>query len=121
MSEGRQQPGRGRRLAFLLIALLLPVLVFAVVEFSLRAADVAPRQPLFIQAPQHPEFSLANPRVIERFFSRPEAAPNVSVETGYFKTARNPDAFRVVTMGGSSAALSELRALSEGTLPELFG
>ena len=104
MSDDRQPPSRGRRLAFALIGLSLPVLILVLVEFSLRAADVAPRQPLFIQAPKYPEFSLANPRVIERFFSRPEAAPNVSVETGYFKTDRNPAAFRIVTMGGSSAA-----------------
>ena len=94
----------GRRLTFTLIGLALPFLLLAVVELSLRAANVAPRQPLFIQNPQHPEFSLANPRVVERFFARPEAAPNVSVETGYFRTERNPEAFRVVTMGGSSAA-----------------
>jgi tetratricopeptide (TPR) repeat protein len=104
MSERRQPSGPGRRLTFLLIGLSLPVLILVLVEFSLRAAGAAPRQPLFIQAPKYPEFSLANPRVIERFFSHPDAAPNVSVETGYFKTERNPGAFRIVTMGGSSAA-----------------
>ena len=100
----RRSPGGGRRAAFVVIALLLPVALLALVEFALRAADAAPRQPLFIQTPKHPEFSLPNPRVVERFFSRPEAAPNVSVETGYFRTQRPDSAFRLITMGGSSAA-----------------
>ena len=103
-SAERRPPGGGRRVAFVLIALLLPLALLAVVEVALRAADAAPRQPLFIQTPQHPEFSLANPRVVERFFSRPEAAPSVSVETGYFSSKRSEDAIRLVTMGGSSAA-----------------
>ena len=76
---GHETPRRGgRRYAFFLIALALPLLVLTAVEGALRVADVAPQQPLFIQNPQHPEFSLANPRVIERFFSRADAAPNVS-------------------------------------------
>ena len=104
MTEEQTRRGPVRRVALMLIALVLPLLLLALIEGALRLADAAPRQPLFIQAPQHPEFSLANPRVIQRFFSRPEAAPNVSVETGYFRTEGNPDAFRVVTMGGSSAA-----------------
>ena len=71
---------------FLAIALALPLLLLGGLELGLRAVDAAPRQPLFIVHPQHPEFSLANPRVIERFFARAEAAPNVSVETGYFRS-----------------------------------
>ena len=63
--------GATRRVAFTLIGLALPLLALAVLEWALRAADVAPRQPLFIVNPQYPEFSLANPRVVERFFARP--------------------------------------------------
>ncbi len=70
-----------RRGLFLAIALALPLLLLGGLELVLRAADAAPRQPLFIVHPQHPELSLANPRVIERFFARADAAPNVSVET----------------------------------------
>ena len=85
-------------MVFILIGLALPFLLLLLIELALRSADVAPRQPLFIQNPQHPEFSLANPRAVERFFAHPGNAPNVSVETGYFRTERNPDAFRLVTM-----------------------
>lgn len=94
----------GRRGIFLLLALLLPVLLLGAVEGALRALDVAPRIPLFIPHPQHPQFSLANPAAAGRLFSRPEAAPNVSIETGFFDTRRSPDALRLVVQGGSSAA-----------------
>ena len=94
----------GRRGVFLLLALMLPVLLLGTVEGALRALDVAPRIPLFIPHPQHPQYSLANPAAAGRLFSRPEAAPNVSIETGFFDTRRSPDALRLVVQGGSSAA-----------------
>ncbi|MGD8977016.1 MAG: SGNH/GDSL hydrolase family protein [Gammaproteobacteria bacterium] len=96
--------GSGRRGGFLLLALMLPVLLLGAVEGALRALDVAPRIPLFIPHPQHPQYSLANPAAAGRLFSRPEAAPNVSIETGFFDTRRSSEALRLVVQGGSSAA-----------------
>lgn len=83
---------------------MLPVLVLGAVEGGLRAFDVAPRIPLFIPHPQYPQYSLANPAAAGRLFSRPESAPNVSIETGFFDTRPSPDALRLVVQGGSSAA-----------------
>ena len=83
---------------------LLPILLLGVTEGVLRALDVAPRIPLFIPHPQFPQYSLANPAAAGRLFSRPEAAPNVSIETGFFDTRRSPESLRLVVQGGSSAA-----------------
>ncbi len=93
-----------RKGVFLLLAVLLPVLLLGVTEGFLRALDVAPRIPLFVPHPQYPQYSLANPAAAGRLFSRPEAAPNVSIETGFFDTRRSPEALRLVVQGGSSAA-----------------
>ena len=93
-----------RKGVFLLLALSLPILLLGVTEGVLRALDVAPRIPLFIPHPQFPQYSLANPAAAGRLFSRPEAAPNVSIETGFFDTRRSPEALRLVVQGGSSAA-----------------
>jgi tetratricopeptide (TPR) repeat protein len=97
-------PSRGRRIAFTAITLLVPLLLLGSVELGLRAAGQGQLPPLFISHPQHPEWSLANPRVIERFVSYPEHAPRISIETGFFRTAKNEGALRIVVQGGSSAA-----------------
>ncbi|MGB5623118.1 MAG: tetratricopeptide repeat protein [Gammaproteobacteria bacterium] len=100
-----EAPARpARKALFLLMAVLLPVLLLGVTEGVLRALEVAPRIPLFVPHPQYPQYSLANPAAAGRLFSRPEAAPNVSIETGFFDTRRSPEALRLVVQGGSSAA-----------------
>ena len=116
MNNGPKTRGRGatqapaeelrpaRRRTFLLVILLLPVLLLIAAEGLLRALNVAPQVPLFIANPQYPQYSLANPAAAGRLFSRPEAAPNVSIETGFFDTVRGPETFRLVVQGGSSAA-----------------
>ncbi len=97
-------PKQKPRHQYLTIALLLPLALLAAAEGVLRWTDAAPQVPLFITHPQYPQFSLANPAAAGRLFSRPEAAPNVSIETGFFDTLRGPETFRLVVQGGSSAA-----------------
>ena len=89
---------------FWVIALALPVLLLAAVEGVLRLTGVAEPAPLFIPEPAHPEFSFTNPKVVGRFFARPELAPDLSVETSFFHTDRPADGIRLVVQGGSSAA-----------------
>jgi len=96
--------GPGRKALFTAIAVLLPIIAVVAVESVLSAKDAFPRQPLFIRNTQFPEYSLANPTVVQRFFSRPEMAPNVSIETAFFRTEKAPGTLRLVVQGGSSAA-----------------
>lgn len=94
---------RHRRALFTAIVLLLPLAVLAGLELTLRAAGVAAPEPLFVAAPE-PGWLQPNERVIRRYFADPDAAPPVSIDTGYFR-ARKPDgAFRAVVLGESSAA-----------------
>jgi tetratricopeptide (TPR) repeat protein len=105
MTESRESSTSIRRkTAFTLIAIAIPVILLVGVELVLRTLDAAPRAPLFIENPQLPEYSLANPRVVERLFARPEAAPAVSIETGFFRTRKADGGLRLVVQGGSSAA-----------------
>ncbi len=91
-------------MVFWLIALSLPVLLLGSVELVLRLSGVAQPEPLFIPEPAHPEYSFTNPKVVARFFARPDLAPDLSVETGFFHTERPPQGIRLVVQGGSSAA-----------------
>lgn len=95
---------RGRRVLFTLLALAIPVLLLGGAEVALLLAGKGALEPLFIRHPAHPEWSLANPRVVERFFTSPAQAPQVSIETGYFRTRKVAGALRLVVQGGSSAA-----------------
>jgi tetratricopeptide (TPR) repeat protein len=89
---------------FWLIALALPIVLLVGIETGLRIAGIAAPEPLFIPEPRHPEYSFTNPRVVSRFFARPELAPDLAVETGFFHTRRPPEGIRLVVQGGSSAA-----------------
>ncbi len=96
--------GKGRRLVFSLIALSIPLVALAGAELVLRVGSIGALEPLFITQPSHPEWSLANPKVAGRFFSHPAQAPNLGIETGFFRTNKPRGAFRIVVQGGSSAA-----------------
>ena len=101
------QPGTNAgppRAVFWLIALVLPLVLLGGLEAGLRVAGVAAPAPLFIPEPNHPEYSFTNPKVVSRFFARPELAPDLAVETGFFHTERPPEGIRLVVQGGSSAA-----------------
>ncbi len=76
---------KARRIVFTLIAVAIPVVLLAALEFGLRGAGVGrDREPLFIPSQDQPELMLANPRVVQRFFTVPEHAPPVSIETRFF-------------------------------------
>jgi len=100
--EGRS---RARTALFTLLAIAFPFLLLALVEGALRLGGYGrDLEPLFIEAPGRSDYRQANPKVVERFFADPSAAPNVSIETAYFKAAKSPGTFRVVVQGASSAA-----------------
>ena len=94
---------RGRPF-FWLIALLIPVAFFALIELGLRALGQRTVHPLFIASPGNDAWMQANPDVIRRFFAEPDRAPAVNIETSYFRKERPKDGLRLVVQGGSSAA-----------------
>jgi tetratricopeptide (TPR) repeat protein len=97
------QQTRTRRALFTLAAVTLPFLALGAVELGLRLAGVAAPEPLFVAAPE-PGWLQPNERVVQRFFANPAAAPQVSIDTAYFRAARPPGAFRAAVLGGSTAA-----------------
>lgn len=86
------------------MAALIPVAFFALLEGGLRLAGYGEIYPLFMPHPKYSDYLLANPQVIRRYFTDPADAPNVSIETSFFRKNKRPGTLRLVVQGGSSAA-----------------
>jgi len=87
------------------IVLLLPFVLLALTEVGLRFAGFGhDLEPLFMPSPGQPGYLQANPRAVTRFFVDPSEAPQVSIETAYFRAHKTPGTFRVFVQGESSAA-----------------
>jgi lysophospholipase L1-like esterase len=100
-----QMSSGARRLGMWVIVLLFPVVVLALTEVFLRLAGFGHGlEPLFLESPVQKRYLQANPRVVTRFFADPSQAPNVSIETAYFRSSKPPGTFRVFVQGESSAA-----------------
>lgn len=93
-----------KKLLFYIIALLIPVSVFVVSELWLRYDNKFEQQPLFVAVPALQGYLQPNPKIIRRFFPKPEMTPKVSPDTQYFKSEKPKDSFRIVVQGGSTAA-----------------
>jgi lysophospholipase L1-like esterase len=102
--EIKTEPDRPIKKRFYLIMLLLPILIIASIEWGLRLAGFGHSYPLFIPAMGAEGYFQPNPELIKRYFHRPELAPNVSPDTLLFKPTKQQDTFRIVIMGGSTAA-----------------
>lgn len=89
---------------FYVIMLLLPIVILTSVEWGLRLAGFGNSYPLFIPATGAEGYLQPNPELIKRYFHRPELAPNVSPDTLLFKQIKAQDSFRIVLLGGSTAA-----------------
>lgn len=95
---------RSRKFLFYVIALALPLLLVVLAELLLRAVDYAEEYPLFVEAKGMPGYLQPNENVIQRYFAKPEFAPNVSPDTVYFSKKKPKDSFRIIVQGGSTAA-----------------
>ena len=95
---------RFKKSLFYLIAIFIPVALFAGTEIWLRAAGKFEPQPLFVSVPNMDGYLQPNPDIIQRFFPRPEMTPKVSPDTQFFKGIKSPNSFRIVVQGGSTAA-----------------
>lgn len=94
----------GRRYLFPLIALSLPFVALLLIELALRLGGIATPAPLFVDEPNNPAYRLANPNVILRYFSKPEQAPGIQIETSFFLKEKPVNGLRIIIQGGSTAA-----------------
>ena len=88
-----------RNTAFWFITLSIPFLLFLGVEIALRIGGYEQeKQELFIEAPNTPDYLIANSKFIERYFPSfvPEIAPNA------FRKEKLQNTFRIFVFGGSS-------------------
>ena len=89
-----------RNTAFWFITLSIPFLLFLGVEIAFRIGGYEQeKQELFVEAPNTPDYLIANSKFIERYFPSfvPEIAPNA------FRKEKLPNTFRIFVFGGSSA------------------
>jgi tetratricopeptide (TPR) repeat protein len=93
-----------RKGLFLFITLATPIAFFLLLELTLRVVGFGHSYPLFVDAKGMPGYLQANDQVIKRYFNDPNQAPNVSIDTIYFRKEKPKDTFRIVVQGGSSAA-----------------
>lgn len=94
----------GRRYLFPLIALSLPFVALVLIELALRLGGIATPEPLFVDELNNPAYRLANPNVILRYFSKPEQAPGIQIETSFFLKEKPVNGLRIIIQGGSTAA-----------------
>lgn len=98
------QASKSKLWAFRIIAILLPFLILGMLELVLRVGGFGQTSPLFIQNPQAPEYLLPKPDVVNRYFSKPEHGPNVTIETNFFLKQKPENGLRIFVQGGSTAA-----------------
>lgn len=89
---------------FRVIALLIPLVFFAVLEIGLRISGYGHVYPLFIENPEDPSYSLPRPDLVKRYFPNTLDVPTVSIEANFFRTQKPANGLRFVVQGGSSAA-----------------
>lgn len=89
---------------FQVIALLIPLIFFVVLELSLRIVGYGQSMPLFIENPSAPQYMLPRPDVVKRYFPKGKDSPTVTIEVNFFKKEKPVDGLRVFVQGGSTAA-----------------
>lgn len=93
-----------RQRVFTLVVYSIPVVFFVLLEMGLRLGGFGQTYPLFIPNESYPDYVLANPEVVKRYFPDPSNAAKVSIDIAFFKTKKKPGAVRIFVQGGSTAA-----------------
>jgi tetratricopeptide (TPR) repeat protein len=92
-----------KNVIFSLIALLIPVLFFVLLELGLRWSDYRGNTDLFVKMESlDNRYKIANPNFAARYFFYTSVIPNAPAEA--FLTEKPVNGFRVFVMGESSAA-----------------
>lgn len=73
-------------------------------EFTLRLFNYGSDYSLFIQNPDAPGYLLPRPDVVKRYFPKNSNAPEVTIETNFFKKDKPENGIRIFVQGGSTAA-----------------
>ncbi|MDR9415327.1 MAG: GDSL-type esterase/lipase family protein [Gracilimonas sp.] len=91
--------GRLKRILFWVITLLIPVVLFLVLELSLRLGGYGEhKQDLFVEVKANPEYVSVNPAFVSRYF--PLFSPDIARSP--FLKKKDEDTFRIFVLGGSS-------------------
>ncbi len=98
--EQRKVVGNRKRL-LVAITLLSPIVLLLVSELGLRLFGFGGSYPLFVDAEGMPDHLQANPQVIQRYFPQ---APDLGIDTIYFKKQKPLHSYRIAVQGGSTAA-----------------
>ncbi len=94
-----------RRLAYFLLALLLPFLVLGGLEWGLRLLDYGVDFPLFIEEEMAPEYLVVNPQLVNRYFGKDYSNPfRLRANAVYFRKEKPPGGIRIFVQGASTAA-----------------
>jgi lysophospholipase L1-like esterase len=101
MQEEQRELTIERKRLLLAITLFSPILILLSFELGLRLVGFGGTYPLFVDAPGMPGHLQANPQVIRRYYS---TAPELRIDTIYFKRKRTLGSYRIVVQGGSTAA-----------------
>lgn len=90
-------------ISFYIVSILLPFLIFGLVELGLRAFGYAEDNPVFITVPGSEEKLLVlNPDLTKRYFKGAAFVPH-SINDVFSKT-KDPNTLRIMILGESSAA-----------------
>ncbi len=89
-----------RRIAFRVIAGLLPFVLLLLLEGLLRVVGYGQDYALFIDAPDHPGYRMMNPNVSEKYFATPENATLGNQEL--FLADKDRSTFRIFVLGAST-------------------
>lgn len=98
-----QELSASKKTLFYLITISIPVLFFVILEVGLRIADYKGNNALFID-PGIPtaEYLMPNPNFASRYFFYTNTIPSPSTDA--FLADKPANGYRVIAMGGSSAA-----------------
>lgn len=83
------------------IVMALPFLLLGALELALRAVGYGDDYPLFVIAPNHPEYLQPNPQMARRYFANGPFVPTPSLD--FIRANRTPKTYRIVFQGESSA------------------
>ena len=90
-----------RQRLIIAVTLAIPLLLLGAIELALRAVGYGDDYPLFVAAPDHPDYLLTNPDMARRYFAAGPFVPTPSLE--FFHLRKTPTSFRIVFQGESSA------------------
>ncbi|MBN1412272.1 MAG: tetratricopeptide repeat protein [Spirochaetales bacterium] len=91
-------------LSYTLFSMLVPVILFFLIEGGLRLFGYGSSYPLFMDSPGAEGYKQVNPDVVKRFLIDESAASRMQADTVFFSKDKPADTYRIFVQGGSTAA-----------------